>query len=64
VNSRDGGPLSITALAIIAVLIVVLHIAGGELLGRSPAHASVVAQTGKTNCPADATPPASSLPFD
>jgi hypothetical protein len=57
-------PLSITALAIIAILMLILHVAGGDLLGRSQAHASVAAHAGETNCPADATPPPASLPFD
>ncbi len=56
-KSRDGAPLSITALAIIAGLVVILHVAGGERLGRPQAHASVAAQAGETRCPADATPP-------
>ena len=63
-NSRDVTPLSITALSIIAILILVLHVAGGDLLGRSQAHASVVGQDGAAKCAADATPPALSLPFD
>ena len=63
-NSRDVTPLSITALAIIAILILVLHVAGGDLLGRSQAHASVAAPDDEAKCPADATPPAPSLPFD
>ena len=63
-NSRDVTPLSITALAIIAILVLVLHVAGGDLLGRSQAHASVVVPDDEAKCPADATPPAPSLPFD
>jgi len=63
-KSRDGAPLSITALTIIAVLVVVLHVAGADLFRRLQAHASVAVQAGETQCPADATPPASSLPFD
>jgi hypothetical protein len=64
-NLRDGAPLSTTALAIIAVLVMILHVAGSERLGRSQAHASVAVQAGETQCPADPTPPpTSSLPFD
>lgn len=63
-NLRDGAPLSTTALAIIAVLVMILHVAGGERLGRLQAHASVAVQAGETQCPADATQPTSSLPFD
>jgi hypothetical protein len=63
-NSRDVTPLSVTALAIIAILVVVLHVAGGDLLGRSQAHASVAASDDDAMCPADAKPQLSSLPFD
>lgn len=63
-SSHDVAPLSVTALAIIAILVWVLHVAGGDLLGRLPAHASVAAQDDASKCPADATPAASSLPFD
>ena len=63
-NLRDGAPLSTTALAIIAVLVMILHVAGGERLDRSQARASVAVQTGETQCPADATLPTSSLPLD
>ncbi len=57
-------PLSITALAIIAILVLILHVAGGDLLGRSQAHASVAVPASETNCPEDATPLGASLPFD
>jgi hypothetical protein len=63
-NSRDVAPFSITALTIIAILVLVLHVAGGAVLGHPRAHASVVVQDDEATCPADATPPASSLPFD
>jgi hypothetical protein len=63
-NSRDVAPPSITALTIIAILVLVLPVAGGAVLGHPQAHASVVMQDDEAKCPADATPPASSLPFD
>jgi hypothetical protein len=63
-NSRDVAPLSITALTTIAILVLVLHVAGGAVLGHPQAHASVVVQHDEATCPADAPPPASSLPFD
>jgi hypothetical protein len=63
-NSRDVAPLSIAALTIIAILVVVLHVAGGDLLGRSQAHASIAAPDAEAKCPANARPPAPSLPFD
>jgi hypothetical protein len=59
-GSPDVTPLSITALAIIAILVLILHVAGGDLLRHSQAHASIDAAKG----PADATPPVPSLPFD
>ena len=63
-NSRDVTPLSLTALAIIAILVLVLHVAGGDMLGRPQAHASIAAPDDEAKCPADAKPPAPSLPFD
>jgi hypothetical protein len=63
-NSRDVTPLSITALAIIAILILVLHVAGGDLLVHSRAHASIAVPDDEAKCPADAAPAAPSLPFD
>jgi hypothetical protein len=38
-NSRDGTPLSLTPFAIIAILVLILHIASGDLLGRLHARA-------------------------
>jgi hypothetical protein len=63
-GSRDVTPLSLTALAIIAILVLVLHIAGGAVLGHPQAHASIAATDDEAKCPADATPPVPSLPFD
>jgi hypothetical protein len=63
-NSRDVTPLSITALTIIAILILVLHVAGGAVLGHPQAHASIAAQDEEAKCPADAKPPVPALPFD
>ena len=64
INSRDVTPLSLTPFAIIAILVLVLHVAGGDLLGRSQARASIAAPDEEAKCPADATLPAPSLPFD
>jgi len=63
-NARDVTPLSVTALAIIAILILVLHVAGGAVLGHPQAHASAGVQDEEAKCPADVTPPVPSLPFD
>ena len=63
-NSRDVTPLSVTALAIIAILVLVLHIAGVTVLGHPQAHASIAAPDDEAKCPADAALPVPSLPFD
>jgi len=57
-------PLNLTPLAIIAILVLVLHVSAGDLLGRSQAHASIAAPDDEAKCPADATPAVPSLPFD
>ena len=64
INSRDVTPLSFTALTIIAILVLVLHVSAGDLLGRSQAHASIAVPDEEAKCPADAKPPVPSLPFD
>jgi hypothetical protein len=64
INSRDVTPLSLTPLAIIAILVLVLHVSAGDLLGRSQAHASIAAPDDEAKCPADATLAVQSLPFD
>ncbi len=64
INSRDVTPLSLTPLAIIAILVLVLHVSAGDLLGRSLARASIAAPDDEAKCPADATPAVPSLPFD
>ena len=63
-GSRDVTPLSLTALVIIALLVLVLHIAAGDLFGHPQAHASIAAPDKEAKCPADAKPPVPSLPFD
>ena len=64
INSRDVTPLNFTALTIIAILVLVLHVSAGDLLGRSKAHASIAVPDQEAKCPADAKPPVPSLPFD
>ena len=68
-TTSDARPLSITALAIIAILALVLHLAMGAVLDRS--HASpTVASTAvgesddETRCPAETKPPEPELPYD
>lgn len=63
-GSREVTPISLTALAIIAVLVVVLHIAAGAVLSHPQAHASIAATDDDAKCPTDAEPRMQSLPFD
>ena len=63
-NSRDVTPLSPTALAIIAILVLVLHVASSDLLDRPHAHSPMAAPDSETTCPADAKPAELSLPYD
>jgi hypothetical protein len=63
-NSHDNAPLSIMALTIVAILVVVLHVAGADLSRWLQAHASEAGQVDDFACPADAPPPPPPLPFD
>jgi len=63
-GSRDVKPVSLTALAIIAVLVLILHVAAGAVLGHPQAHASIAAPDDEANGPTDAKPRMQSLPFD
>ena len=63
-GSREVTPVSLTALAIIAFLVLVLHIAAGAVLGHPQAQASIAAPDHEANCPTDAEPRMQSLPFD
>ncbi|UPK03603.1 hypothetical protein [Bradyrhizobium sp. 170] len=56
-------PLSLTALAIIAVLVVVVHVASGEMVDRSHVNSSA-APADEFIRPVDARQPGLSLPFD
>jgi hypothetical protein len=62
IDSRDVTPLNLTALTIIAILVLVLHVSVGDLLGRS--QASIAAPDDEAKCPADAMLAVPSLPFD
>ncbi|HMM89281.1 hypothetical protein [Bradyrhizobium sp.] len=55
---------SVTALAIIAALILVLHIAAGTVLAHPPTNPSPDMLTDDATCPGEAKPPVSSSPFD
>ena len=60
ISSRDVAPLSLTALAVFAMLALVLHVASVDMLNRSHADPDAAAPT----CPADARPAQLSLPYD
>ena len=65
----DVDPNSLTPLAIIAILVFVLHLAGAAMLGRSQASLAIGPLTAgapgdKARCAGDAKPPERSLPFD
>jgi len=63
-NSREITPLSLAPLAIIAILVLVLHVASRDMLDRPHAHSSIAAPDEEAKCPADARSPALSLPYD
>lgn len=59
----QAASISLAPLAIIAVLILVIHVACGTLLASPQAHASIVVPDVDVNCH-EATLPQPSLPFD
>lgn len=63
-NSRDHAPLSITALTLVAILVVAVHAAGADLFRWLQAHAAVSGQVDDLTCPAEAPPSPPALPFD
>jgi hypothetical protein len=63
-SSRDVAPLSITSLTIIAILALVLHVAGGVMLDRSHAGTAMAVPDDETNRSADARSPEPPLPYD
>ena len=63
-GSRDVTPTSVAALAVIAALILVLHVAASVVLAHPSAHASPAAPDDDATCLGDARLPAPSLPFD
>jgi hypothetical protein len=64
ISSLDAAPLSITSLTIIAILALVLHVAGGVMLDRSHAGTAMAAPDDETNFVADARTPEPPLPYD
>ena len=64
VNTPDATSLSLTPLAIAAVLALVLHVASGVMLDRSHASPIAAALDDCVTCPAEASPPQPSLSYD
>jgi hypothetical protein len=63
-NSREATPLSLTALTIIAILVLVIHVVSGEMIARLHGDSLIFAPADEFNYPVDAKPPELSLPFD
>jgi hypothetical protein len=63
-GSRDVKPLNLTALAIIAALVMTIHVAAGVSLDHSEARASIAVPDDEAMCPGDVKPTEPSLPFD
>ncbi len=64
VNSSEATSLGLTPLAIAAILALVLHVAAGVMLDRSHASPMAAALDDCVTCPAEASPPQPSLPYD
>jgi hypothetical protein len=64
INSPETTSLGLTPLAIAAILALVLHVATGVMLDRSHASPMGVALDDCVTCPAEASPPRPSLPYD
>ena len=64
VNTPDATSLGPTPLAIAAILALVLHVAAGVMLDRSHASPMAAAFDDCVTCPAEATSPQPSLPYD
>lgn len=64
VNTPDATSLGLTPLAIAAILALVLHVASGVMLDRSHASPMAAALDDCVTCPAEASPPQPSLPYD
>ena len=63
-NSSNATSLGLTPLAIAAILALVLHVASGVMLDRSHARPTSAASVDTATCPAEASPPQPSLPYD
>jgi len=63
-NSPEANSLGLTPLAIAAILALVLHVASGVILDRSHASPMGAAVDDCMTCPAEASSPQPSLPYD
>lgn len=64
IDSRDVAPLSLTALAVVAILALVLHVAGTEVVNRAHANPDAAAPGGGAKCLAGVKPLEQALPYD
>ena len=64
ISTPEARPLGFTPLAIAAILALVLHVASGVMLDRSHARPMAAAFDDCVTCPAEASPPQPSLPYD
>jgi hypothetical protein len=64
INSRDVTPLSLTPLAIIAILVLVLHLTSSAMGDRPHADPAIARAGDEAGCLADVLPRELSLPID
>jgi hypothetical protein len=64
ISTPEAPPLGFTPLAIAAILALVLHVASGVTLDRSHASPMGAALDDCVTCPAEASTPQPSLPYD
>jgi len=64
IKSPDVASLGLRPLAVAAILALVLHVASGVMLDRSHASPNGAALDDGVTCPAEASPPQPSLPYD
>ena len=64
INSRDVTPLSLTPLAIIAILVLVLHLTSSAVGDRPRADPAIARAGDEAGCLADVLPRELSLPID
>ena len=64
INSRDVTPLSLTPLAVIAILVLVLHLTSSAMGDRPRADPAIARAGDEAGCLADVLPRELSLPID